>query len=249
MSRFSRYVRLSLPRLWMRDVVHFGSKSGVVGGTAFLQVSAVAMARRSHQPLISWSAILIKAVALTSKKWPELRRAYMPLPWPHLYEHPYCVATVVIEREWRGAHAVFFDQIQSPEEKSLREIDMLLRGMRKANVEAIGSYRRLIRITRYPFPLRRLIWRIVLHGSGRLKSRYFGTFSLNSITSRRGHTTQSTTPVTLSIEYGPVHPNGDMPLQVFFDHRVIDGASVHRLGSDIQIALNRDIVAELNSGA
>src|SRR6266511_3941515 len=48
-------------------------------------------------------------------EWPDLRRAYMPFPWAHLYEHPHNVATVVLEREWRNAPAVFYDQIQQPE--------------------------------------------------------------------------------------------------------------------------------------
>jgi hypothetical protein len=96
----------------MRDVLHFGMKSMVVGGATSIQVARVAEVRRRHQPLISWSAILIKAIALVAK---DLRRAYMPFPWAHLYEHPHNVATVVLEREWHNAPAVFFDQIQQPE--------------------------------------------------------------------------------------------------------------------------------------
>src|SRR5689334_10507489 len=106
MNLFPRYVRLSLPRLWMRDVVYFGAKSMIVGGSVTLRLAPLVAARRNSQPLVSWSAILIKAIALTSQKWPELRRAYVAFPWPHLYEHPHCVATVVVEREWRGSRAV-----------------------------------------------------------------------------------------------------------------------------------------------
>lgn len=227
--------------------MHFGMKSMVVGGTGSIKVTIAAEARRRHQPLISWAALLIKAIALTAKKWPELKRAYMPFPWPHLYEHPHCVASVVLERVWRNAPAVFFEQIPRPEEESLHEIDNRLRGMRQAKIESIGNYRRLIRITRYPLPLRRLMWRIALQGSGRLKAKYFGTFSINSMPFRGTNTTtQSTTPLTLSFFYGPINSNGEMPLQVFFDHRVIDGSTVHRIVADIQKMLNREIVAELN---
>jgi hypothetical protein len=249
MRWFPRYVRLSLPRLWMRDVVHFGMKSFVVGGITSLQVSAVVEARRKNQPLISWSAILIKAIALTSRKWPQLRRAYVSFPWPHLYEHPHCVATMVIEREWQGERAVFFDQIPAPEHKSLREIDRLIDGSKTLDIEVVGSYRRLLRITRYPQPIRRLIWLIALRGAGRLKSKYFGTFSVNSIRSRHNHTTQSVTPVSQSFEYGPVESNGRMPLQLYFDHRVMDGQTSYRLGRDLEAILNNEIVEELNSSA
>jgi hypothetical protein len=37
-----------------------------------------------------------------------------------------------------------------------------------------------------------------------------------------------------------------MPVQIFFDHRVIDASSVYRIGLDIQTVLNHEIVAELN---
>jgi len=247
MNWLPRYVRLSLSRLWIRDLVHFGSKATVVGGATSLRVSDVAMARRSQQPLISWNAILIKAIALTSQKWPQLKRAYIPFPWPHLYEHPHCVVSLVLEREWQGEHSVFFDQIHAPEHKPLREIDYELYGMKRSKIEAVGGFRRLIRITRYPLPLRRMIWRIALYGSGRLKSRYFGTFSLNSLASRRLRTTQSTTLVTISFEYGPIDPEGQMPFQIFIDHRVMDGVAVHRLCADLQSVLDHDIVAELNN--
>jgi hypothetical protein len=247
MNWLPRYVRLSLPRLWMRDLVHFGSKAKVVGGATSLRVADVAMARRNQQPLISWNAILTKAIALTAQKWPQLKRAYIPFPWPHLYEHPNCVVSLVLEREWQGEHSVFFDQIHAPEHKSLREIDYELAGMKRSKVEAVGAFRRLIRITRYPQPLRRMIWRIALYGSGRLKSRYFGTFSLNSLASRRLRTTQSTTLVSISFEYSPIESEGQMPVQIFIDHRVIDGVAVHRLCTDLQSVLDHDIVAELNN--
>jgi hypothetical protein len=236
---------MSLPRLWMRDLVYFGQKSMIVGGTVTLRLSPLVAARRRHQPLIGWSAILIKAIALTSRKWPELRRAYIAFPWPHLYEHPHSVATVVVEREWRGSKAVFFDQIPAPEDKSLREIDHLLDAKKELKIEAVGGYRRLIRITRFPLPLRRLIWLVAIRGAGRLKSRYFGTFSINSHYSRHGYTTQSLTPMTISFEYSPLRPNGEMSVQIFIDHRVMDGGAVHRLCIDLETILNKDIVDEL----
>jgi hypothetical protein len=246
MLSFPRYVRLSLPRLWMREVVRFGNKFAI-GLSASVRVSAVVEARRKHQPLISWSAILIKAMALTSRKWPELRRAYITFPWPHLYEHPHCVASVVVEREWHGERAVFFDQIPAPENQSLREIDRVVESLKDLPIENVGGYRRLLRITRYPWPLRRLMWLVALYGAGRMKSKYFGTVSINSIPSRHLRITQSATPVSVSFVYAPAGPDGRMPLQIFFDHRVTDGQNLHRVVADMEAILNRDIVDELNA--
>lgn len=245
MLSFPRYVRLSLPRRWVRDVVRFGNKFAI-GMSTSIRVSAAVEARRKHQPLISWSAILIKAIALTSRKWPELRRAYITFPWPHLYEHPHSVASVVVEREWHGERAVFFDQIPAPENRPLYEIDRVVKSLKDLPIESVGGYRRLLRITRYPWPLRRLMWLIALYGAGRLKSKYFGTVSINSIPSRHIHVTQSATPVSVSFAYGPIGSDGRMPLQVFFDHRVTDGQNLQRVVVDMEAILNRDIVDELN---
>jgi hypothetical protein len=246
MKLFSRYVPLSLPRLWMRDVAYFGTKPPIAGGTSVLRVAPVVAARRNGQ-LISWSAILVKAIALTARRFPELKRCYMPLPWGHFYEHPHCVAAIVMERQWRGERAVFSDPMRAPEEKTLLDIDRSMRNARTTSPESLGSFRRLVRITRMPWPLRRLIWRLGLYGSGRLRSRYIGTFMVNSVPVRRGFTTQSWTPLSSSFFYGPVGPNGDMPIQIFFDHRVIDGVAAVQLLVELNTIMCGEILAELSS--
>jgi hypothetical protein len=248
MRWMSRCRRLSLPRLWANDYVHFAAESLTAGGTYSIRVKSVAAARRNCQPLIGWAAILTKAVALTAERWPELRQCYMPLPWPHLYEHPCCVANLVLEREWRGERAIFCDQIQAPESISLREIDDRLRTMKGAQIEALGGFRRIVRITGYPFLVRRLLWSLVLKGSGRLRARYFGTFCVNLLAGRNLQISQSLTLHAISLFYGPLQPDGIMKLHVFFDHRVIDGARAARWLADLEATLNREVVAELASG-
>jgi hypothetical protein len=248
MKWVSRHRRLSLPRLWANDFVHFAAQSPTVGGTYSVRLRSVAVSRRNCQPLISWSAILTKATALTAARWPELRQCYMPLPWPHLYEHPSCIANFVVERAWSGERAIFCDQIQGPESLSLREIDNRLRAMKGAQIEALGGFRRIIRITRYPFLVRRFLWNLVLKGSGRLRARYCGTFCVNLLAGRGIEVSQSVTLHAISLFHGPLQPDGTMKLQVFFDHRVIDGAGFVRWLADLETTLNRDIAAELDSG-
>jgi 2-oxoacid dehydrogenases acyltransferase (catalytic domain) len=226
--------------------MHFAAASPTVGGTYSLRVRSVAVARRDCQPLIGWAAILTKAVALTAGRWPELRQCYMPLPWPHLYEHPNSVASLVVERDWKGERAIFGDQISGPENLSLREIDDRLRSMKGAQIETLGGFRRIIRITGYPLPVRRLLWNLVLKGSGRLRARYFGTFCVNLLAGRRMEISQSITLHAISLYYRPVQPDGIMKLHLYLDHRVIDGAGAARWLADLETTLNRDIVAELN---
>jgi len=249
MTRRSRYVGLTLPRKVMRDVLQWAPTSHIVGATRFIDVAAVALARRAHQPSIAWGAIFLKAVALAAERFPELRRSYIPLPWPHFYEHPTCVAAIVVERQWRGERAVFADQILAPDRKTLLELDGTLRGLKELPVEAVGGYRRILRFARYPRPLRWLLLWLALYGSGRLRSRYIGTFVVNSIPVRRFYVTQSRTLPAMSFFYGPIEPNGEMPVTFFWDHRVIDGVRISRLLSAITTALNHEIIAELEGHA
>jgi hypothetical protein len=246
---FPRYVPISLPRKWARDIMHFGLKSHSAGGNTIINIAPAVAARRAHSPAISHLALLVKALALVSQRRSELRLAYMPLPWSHFYLHPNAVASVVVEREWRGEKAIFVDQVQRPEEKSLAEIDREVRGMKQRPVESVGGFRRMIRITRLPLPIRRLMWHLAYSCSGRMRAKYLGTFSINSIVARRTEFMQSVTPITLSVIYGVVEPNGDMPLQFLVDHRVIDGMATRRVALDLQSVLNNEIVMELRQGS
>ena len=229
----------------MSDIVHFGRRSHVVAGNWTVNVAAAAAARKLRHPAVGWGAIWVKAVALAARKWPELRSAYMPYPWPHLYLHPHAVATVVVEREWNGRPAVFFDQVQRPEDLSLAEIDIILKGLRKRPVEGVGGYRRLIRFSRLPWILRRPMWSFALLWSGRLRSRYFGTYSVHSFPVRGAQVMQSTTPISFSLIYGLPDCDGNVLVQLMMDHRIVDGLTSHRIVRAIEAALKEDIVAEL----
>jgi len=232
----------------MRDLLYFSFKEKLNGASYSINVAAVAAARQLGQPRISWGAVFTKAIAITADRYPELKRTYMPFPWAHFYEHPFPVASIVVEREWQGEYAVFFDRVRSPKQKSLAELSDTLRSLKTLPVESVGGYRLLIRITRYPFLIRRLLWRIALYGSGRLRARCIGTFAVNSIRGPHFAMTQATTPTAVAIYYGTVNHEGDVPIQIFFNHNIIDGAQVHRLLQALGEALNGPILAELSSG-
>jgi len=246
---FPRYVRLSLPRLWVRDIVHFAKKSDVVGGNGVMNIAPLVEARRAARSRVNRTTLLTRGLALVARNRPELRQSYIPFPVGHIYQHPKSVATIVVERGWRGESAVFVDQIQAPEDLSLDEIDALYRGMRQRPIESVGGFRRLIRVTRLPLPIRRGLWRLALYGSGDLHSRYFGTFSVNSIPAPRTEAMQSVTPITMSVTHGYLESNGDMPLQILVDHRVIDGMGLVRIARELEAVLNEQLAAELRESA
>jgi hypothetical protein len=248
MSSEPRYRSVPLNRRWISDFGHFGKKAHIVGCTWRLNVAPVVAARAAHQPAIGWAAIWMKGMALVGRRRTELRTAYLPFPWAHLYLHPESVCTVVIERTWRGSAAVFFEQFRRPDAASLADLDSRLRSLKQVPVESVGSFRRLIRLARPPVIVRRLLWSIVFNWSGPLRGRYAGTFAINPFPTG-GSVTQSTTPISFLLYYGLIEPNGDTQVHILFDHRVIDGTDVYRMLRDIEATLNRDIVTELSEGS
>ncbi len=221
----------------------------MVAGNWTINVAPVAAARKGSRPQIGWGAIWVKALAIASRTWPELRTAFLPYPWPRLYLHSHAVATLVVEREWNGRPAVFFDQVTRPEALTLAEIDVILKGLRKRPVESVGGYRRLIRFSRLPWIVRRPVWSFALRWSGRLRSRYFGTYSVHSFPVRGAQVMQSTTPISFSLIYGLPDRDGNVLVQLLMDHRIVDGLTSHRIVRAIEAAMKEDVVAELAAAA
>src|SRR5262249_39805940 len=127
----------------------------------------------------SWVSIFTKAYALVAARWPELRRAYLGFPIPHLYQHPCSIAAIAVERRFGAETGVFLGKIRGPEQRSLPEIDRLLRHFKETDVDRIGSFRRALLITRLPLPIRRVLWWIGLNAWGRKRAAFFGTFGVS----------------------------------------------------------------------
>jgi hypothetical protein len=244
MTSERRYRSVPLQRRWMNELVHFGKKSHVMGYSWRVNIAAVVAARTAEQSTVGWAAIWMKALALVGRRRPELRTSYLPFPWARLYVHPESVCTVVVERTWQGVSACFFEQFNAPDKTSLTDLDNALRSLRQVPVESVGSFRRLIRFSRPPVLVRRLIWSAVLYWSGPLRAAHIGTSGLNPFPTG-GTITQSAMPASFMLYYGLVEPNGDAPIQIFYDHRVMDGVDLYRILRDLEATMNRDIVAEL----
>lgn len=242
-----RYRSVPLHRRWMNDLVHFGKKSHMMGCAWRINLAPLVAARAAAPPAIGWTAIWLKALGLVARRRPELRSAYLPFPFARLYVHPELSCTVVIERTWRGASALFFEQFFGPEQKPLRDLDDGLRRLRQAPVESVGSFRRVIRFARPPVIVRYLIWSLTLYWSGPLRAKYIGLCGLNPFPTG-GKVVQSAVPGTFMLYFGLIEPNGDADIQVFFDHRIMDGVEAYRIVRDLEATMNRDIAAELKAG-
>ena len=116
---------------------------------------------------------------------PELRWAYIPLPWAHFYEHPYSIASVAVERDYGEEKAVFFGHIRCPRHNRCWRSKKHLRRYKEAPIEEIALFRRVLYTSRLPTVVRRLLWRIGLCTSGHRRSRFLGTFGI-SVTSSLG---------------------------------------------------------------
>src|SRR5262249_17821424 len=248
MSWLPRSSSIPLHRRWMGDIIHFGMKSQTVGCNWIINVAAAAEARKTRHPPVSWVAVWVRAIAMAGSKWPELRTCYLPYPWPRMYLHPFTVATLLVERDWRGASAVFLDTVKNPEALSIIEIDQIFQSLRKLPVESVGAFRLLIRVSKLPLLLRRFLWSIALYWSGRLRSKYVGSIAINFIRAQRFAIAQTKTAISFTIWFGLVKPNGDMLVQLFWDHRVLDGMAANRMIRDLEAMMNAEIVEELNCG-
>jgi hypothetical protein len=233
----------------MNDLVHFGKKSHIMGCAWRINIAPVVAARAAAGgPPVGWTAVWLKTMALVGARRTELRSAYLPFPWARLYVHPQTVCTVVVERTWQGASALFFEQFANTEKVPLDELDLALRRLRQVPVESVGSFRRVIRFARPPVLVRRLIWSLALNWSGRIRAKYFGLCGLNPFPTG-GSIVQTAMPTGFTLYFGLVEPNGDAQIQTFYDHRLMDGVELFRIVRDLEATINRDIVAELTSAA
>jgi hypothetical protein len=177
---------------------------------------------------------------------PELRRAYMPYLFPHLYEAPYSVASLVFEREFAGEAATFLAPLTFPEQRSLSVIQDKVKSLKEDPIESHGSLRRLVRNSRPPRPIRRLLWGIGLYGNGFFRARNFGTFAVNSIAGIRAKMLTFKTPIT-SVWYYGLATHGEMTMQVAFDHRVFDGNTAGLAMSQLEGVLNNELLEEVRN--
>lgn len=226
-------------------MLHFARKVPLVAGERILRVRALAEARKALVAPPSWHALVTKGLGLVSMRVPELRRAYLPYPWPRLYEAPYSVASVVFDREFQGEPAIFLAPLIQPEQRTLAEIQAKVQAWKVNPIEAHGALRRLVRNAKPPLPIRRLLWAVGLYGSGYFRARNFGTFAVNSVAGFRSKMLMFQTPITSIWYYGTVTRNGEMTVQVAFDHRVFDGVIIARAMSELENVFHNELLAEV----
>jgi len=237
--------RLSPARTFVSDLVRYGKRIPSIPVSKQMQLGPVRAARAALESRPAWTAIFMKAYARVCMRWPILRQAYIPLPYPHLYEHPETICGIAIERELAGELILVGTLVRGPEHKSLVEIDQYLRYCKEAPVDSIGYFRMALRVGRLPRPIRSVLWWTTLYISGYKKAKRLGTFGLTSYGRLGAEQIHPISPLTTVLTFGPIDPDGQVVVKLVYDHRVMDGSNVARCLAELEQVLNGEIVEEL----
>jgi hypothetical protein len=211
-----------------------------------MKLGPVMQARNQLDPHPSWTVIFLKGYGLLGQEAPELRRAYVKLPWPHLYEYPHSVASLAYEREHRGERVVLLDRIKQPERLSIAQLGRRIHASRTRPVMEVGDFRRALRMASAPAPLRRLMMWLTLN-IGRQRANFFGTFQLSVYSGLGAESLNPLTPLTTLLNYGRIDESGSVDVRIHYDHRVMDGAVVARALERLEVIMNTAIVGELST--
>lgn len=239
-------IALSLSRRLVGDYVRAARSVPSIPVRRRMNLAEVVAARAAHPLRPSWQAIFIKAYAQIAERVPELRRSYVKFPWPHLYELPHSVASVVVERDFQGEKALFTARLSNPAALSLDKIHHSIREFQEQPIEERAEFRRALRITRMPWPLRPALWWLGLN-VGRMRSRFFGTFAISTYSALGAESLHPITPLTTTLNYGVIAPDGSVDACLVYDHRVLDGATVARALASLEAELVGPIVEELRA--
>jgi hypothetical protein len=239
-------IRLSIPRRIVIDLLYFARGIPTVPVQRRMNLGGLVAARAACAERPRWTALFTKAYALMARDFPEFRRAYVKLPWPHLYEYPTSNATVIMERDWRGEPGLFSISVKDPARRPLTEIGRELAHASTAPVESIKDFRRTMQFARLPKPLRRAFWWICLNFA-RQRGNYFGTFGVSVYSALNAESLHPLSPITTLLNYGVMDKDGTLDVRIIYDHRVMNGATVARALGRLEEILNTVIVEEVRA--
>ncbi len=231
------------------DLMHFSRKVPSVAIERRMKLGRLMTARQACDPRPTWSALFMKAYALVSARTPALRTSYIKFPWPHFYTHGTTLASINIDRQLPGERVILPVTIRNPQNRSLEEIDALIRRYKDEPVENIKSYQRAVRLSKLPWPLRQLLWWGALNVFGRRRCHSFGTFGITTIASQGAGVVHIIPLLTSTLYYGLFDHAGNLDMRLSFDHRVLDGMAAGQILADMEAHLLGDILHEVQARA
>lgn len=240
-----RIVLLSPARRLMCDCMFFSRRVPLLTVERRMDLQPLVHAWQTLVDRPSWFALFAKAYALVARHYEPLRRSYMSLPWPHLYQHADSAATCTIERRIGNEDCVFSMQISNPDQLPLREISALIHHAKAAPLWQVGVFWKQRILSWLPFPLRLLVWWVTLNAWGWLRGHHVGTFGITGVCSFGTDLVNFPTPQTTTLACGLFQPDGITTVRMMCDHRVVDGSVAARALVDLERTLNEEICEEL----
>jgi len=237
---------ISLPRRLICDLMRASMDVPFVSLSRSLNIRSLLETRADVLAPAGWAAIFVKAFALVARDEPVLRTVYAKWPWPSLYELPKSVALVAIARVENGEECVMPQRIAAPEAMTLAAVDAEIRRAKTAPIDDVPMFRKIMRATRLPLPLRRLSWAVGLN-FGRQRGNWFGSFAVSSVAAYGGGELHPVTPGPFIVSYGVVEPDQTIHVVIRWDHRVTDAAPIARVLTRLEQVLNTEIAAELSA--
>jgi hypothetical protein len=242
--KYTRH-QLSLGRRLMSDALYFSRPNYISGGERVMKLADVIAARETLSCPPSWAAIMTKAFALAAREHPAMRQVFLEFPWGHIGQYESQVGSVAITRRVADEDVILLARLPNPENQSLRDLDATLRFFQQTPVGEISSFRAAIRLARLPRLLSRAVWWLALHCLPRERVRHFGTFTVSTMSPFGAKSLYVPTLGGPLLHYGGISEQGDVPVHLTIDHRVMDGAVVGFTLLEMEQALRYDIRKEL----
>lgn len=237
-------IAISLPQVIVHDLLHFAGKIPTIPVQRQMNLQPLVEARFALTDRPSWTAIFTKAYAIVADEFPELRRVYVDMLKPYLREYPTSIVSIAFERKYEGELAVFTARIKNPSSKKVDRITRMLRRFSNDPIETVSDFRRNLKLARIPRPIRRLIWWLALH-SPIHKRNHVGTFGVSVYSALGAESLHPLSPVTTTLNYGVIAPDGSVTVRVVYDHRVLNGATMARALVRLETVLNEKLAEEL----
>ena len=233
-----------MPRRLVADLMHASIGVPFVSLTRSLDVRPLLEARALAAQPPGWAAIFVKAFALVANDQPVLRTLYAKWPWPSFYELPRSIAMVAIARVEHGQDCVLPQKVPAADILALTEVDAQIRHAKEAPIGEVPAFRKILRVTRLPLPLRRLMWLIGLN-FGRQRANWFGSFGVTSVAAYGAGELHALSPGPFILSYGVVAQNQTIDVVIRWDHRITDAALIAKALTRLEQVLNTEIAAEL----
>src|SRR3984893_3909456 len=236
--------KISLPRRLVADLMHASIRLPFVSLTRPLNVRQLLEARALAAQPPGWAAIFVKAFSLVAREQPVLRTLYAKWPWSSLYELPRSIAMIAIARVEDGEDCVLPQKIIAADAESLIEVDTLIRHAKDAPIGEVPAFRKILRVTGLPLPLRRFMWQVGLN-FGIQRANWFGSFAVTSVAAYGAGALHALGPGSFILSYGVVKQDQTIDVVLRWDHRITDAALMAKTLTRLEQVLNTEVAAEL----